>query len=574
MGICCCRNNHTEDKENDPLITKHSSLNIIQSVSAVNEVIDDTIYIASRSNLWLYSAENSNNVTEVTSEHICENFCILPTLQCITQYQFRDIPDFPNKQKQLQYRTKLKRVDNNIYYCKAKNTLDIAEQQFYPIASEYCLCVFFKVQTLDSSSIGYIYEPTSFQAEHPSRCVSISLKLFTIFTSYSMIFTLISDLLLICNVYYHQDYAFFCLSIVFLSVPLLIVSVQICIANMMVTTNKENGPQLPSLANGKGKYLYSCLLCVPVLNIPFAMVFDFDTTRNATKIMIGVLLSAIMTYPLYIINLSFMLEQSNSYSDISVFNILQFGFSLFTLSVSPFFNLLTLGELIYMNYGLILSIKDKIKLYGVIAITLIPTFLLEIIHFFPILFAYYIDQKINLHEFFMLMLLFNVPKIVFVIHMMKNVLCIEPMAWLFSEDGINVYGKCMIYCVFPCSMILCSLPLMIGVLMTLPLIPYILMMLFKDADNRDVLRELKQARRKNIFFRGLCSFVSLYYWNVVIYLWISYGWSSLYLLLRVGINIISYPVKISILVVLVLLFVITVTLPKMFYYFRIHFCIN
>eukprot|EP01084_Bolivina_argentea_P146944 257177_1 len=258
-----------------------------------------------------------------------------------------------------------------------------------------------------------------------------------------------------------------------------------------------------------------------------------------------------MTFPLFIINLSFMLETYDEYKNISIFNLLQFIFALFTLSVSPFTNLLSVKIKFFMMDGIALTFQDKFKLYSIISFTLIPTLLVEIIHFFPILFAYYIDDILNYRDIlWILLLLFNVPKTLFVIHITKKYWHLPA----FADTGI--IGK-IIFTV-----------ILTIIFFTLPLVPYFIAMLFKDKYKRT---NSSNNKKKTIFFDGLCSSTSRYYWNVVAYLWISYIGSSAYLLYRINIHNMSNPLLISLLIVLCLCIFITVSIPRLFYDFHRYF---
>ena len=69
----------------------------------------------------------------------------------------------------------------------------------------------------------------------------------------------------------------------------------------------------------------------------------------------------------------------------------------------------------------------------------------------------------------------------------------------------------------------------------------------------------------SIFENGYCSSVSIYYWNIVIYLLISYGGSTIYTIYVVGgLNELSLQVQIAFIVFLTLIVLIIITLPIAF----------
>ena len=77
-----------------------------------------------------------------------------------------------------------------------------------------------------------------------------------------------------------------------------------------------------------------------------------------------------------------MLEKSNNnYMQISIYNILQLSFSLFTMCVSPYFNLIQFISDSYIANGLLLTFNDKIKIYSSICGISIPMTMIEVIHF-------------------------------------------------------------------------------------------------------------------------------------------------------------------------------------------------
>eukprot|EP01083_Nonionella_stella_P154722 498935_1 len=472
----------------------------------------------------LYQMVNRTDIHDMSREEFCDGYLhVVSSLDCVSKYQFkklRMIPQPVTSAHALNKAQQFIRVDNVVYIYDGNYYWHVKVCPF----SAHCCCKKTKTSPHQNQTflirLNYAYDMSS--GEHNNICVRTLIKTVSFLLSYSMIWSVISDILLITNIYYEHDTRFFIASLVFFSIPLLIVSLGI------VWLSNEDG--LPW-------YFY-----IPILNIP-AYVTSSIRQCQQTSFGIGLFLSGLMIYPLYIINLSFMLESYETYNEIPIYNILQCTFSLFTLCVSPFMNILKAIVSTYLNKGLVLSIKDKMKIYSIVSLSLMPTLLIEIIHFFPILFAYYIDGVIDYQQVLWIMILFNVPKFVFVIHMIKK-------ANMLNE------GVCLAICTTVCISV---------VFITLPLVPYFFMMFGKGTIN---IRELKESSNKTIFFSGCWSSTSKYYWNVVFYLVISYGVSSAYLIGFVGANNMSLPLSIALFAVIVLMIFITLSVPALFYYFK------
>ena len=393
--------------------------------------------------------------------------------------------------------------------------------------------------------------------------------LFKLVTKYSMIFSLITDILLIQNVYSNNDHQFFTLAVIVMVFPLIITSVYISYGTVWNKESKDDKNKAFSQEITKLEYIDSKIHLIPIFNIPYYLAFgsvrDSSDTRAA---LISMLLAATMTYPLYIINLSYLLEQRvSNYHDLSLYNIAQVITALIVLCVTPFTNLLTfLTESYIKKGGLILSFKDKLFAYFIIGLFVIPAMIIEIVHFFPLLFAYYVDNVINYQTLIVILLIFNVPKVGFVVHMLRKF------------DNSSLLVKILIVVVF----------------LMLPLIPYMLIMIEKtqfitkpknvnlikddnnsdqielmyqplnDSNNSDVTR--KSGCCKNTMFKdGYFNSQTNYYWHIVGYLWISYGASSFALLIFSNHKLSNFVFAL-IAVVLVLTSIITCSMPWTGYY--------
>ena len=364
----------------------------------------------------------------------------------------------------------------------------------------------------------------------PSKCLRILYIIWNYLTSYSMLISIFTDILLMIEIYSTSDYRFLFLSILFTLIPLSFISFIICIIS-------SSSAKLPKL---------------PILNIP---IYLTKSTNSDASSAISLFLSLFMTFPLYIINISYMLEKINNYIDISIYNILQLSASLITLCIAPYFNLIQFISDSYINNGLLLTFSDKIKIYSSICGICIPMTIIEVIHFFPLLFSYYIDKTISLRQLYILLLIFNIPKLIFVFHIIKQI---------FPENSINHcydrFGKLLILCCF----------------MILPLILYSIIWLFRDVETlKPQCHKNKTIKIDEFWGKGWCSTNTIYFWNIVLYINMSYILTAIFISWNQHFHFvtqISYPVTISIILVVILSIFITLTLP--IFYQKVKMYIN
>ena len=345
------------------------------------------------------------------------------------------------------------------------------------------------------------------------ECLNYILRLINFFVSYSLIYSVVSEILLLINIY-STDPLFFALSISFLIVPLLFGSVGAWMLGQELKISRQ---------------WEWCLYC-PIINIAIvwsAIAIQKNTTADkGFKSMVSSFLAGLMTFPLYIINLSYLLENVDSFDDISIFNYAQLFFSFINLTITP---IQMVADFLSHDFEF-----STCKSYLLSTFYIYPMGLIEVIHFFPFLFLYYIDKQIRISQLAIVLFIFNIPKLLFVIHQARKAAASE--AW----HDCKVLG----------------LILSILIFITVPLIPYIFMMINKDKAEDIVC----------ICDDGYCSSVSKYYWNIVLYLLISYGVSTIYTIIIVGgLNQLSLQVQIAFGVFLVLIVVIIATLPISFY---------
>lgn len=416
------------------------------------------------------------------------------------------------------------------------------------------------------SSNLHFYHTTIFYIECNPHCMTklyyndnnllkLIKVLFKFVTNYSMLISLIIDILLIIDVYSDDDTIFFVVSIIAVCVPLCVSSIYICHA-LVCCRKKKDEPSPFSQQVTKLESIDAKLHLLPILNIPYYLGFgnvrDSSDTRAA---LISMLLQATMTYPLYLINLSYLLESKiENYHDISIFNYLQLLSSLIVLCVAPFTNLLTFLNESYLKVGLILSLRDKLISYMIIGFYIFPAMIIEIIHFFPLLFAYYVDHAINLNQLWIILGIFNLPKIGFMIHIIRKQVKLQVLNNLHHEKVVLALTSAVIIALF----------------VILPLVPYMLIMLQKNNVKRNSSDQYQfkcNVLKKSIFVNGFCNSLTNYYWHITGYLWISYGVSCLTLWILSHNNLSNFVIG-SIFTVLLLCTLMTISIPCTWYYVK------
>eukprot|EP01084_Bolivina_argentea_P098273 176624_1 len=329
-------------------------------------------------------------------------------------------------------------------------------------------------------------------------------KIISFLLSYIIIWSIISEILLLIEVYSIGDIKFFALSCVFLACPLLLASALLCLFGDEV--------------NVLGPLGY-----IPIINIPLSISCKAATVKPEAIVVVETLLVGTMTFPLYIINLSYLCELEKSYENISIYNIIPLILSVITFIKTPPLSVVqwTLDQ----NPN-----ADQTKLLLSSCLTFLPIVMVEIIHFFPFIFAYYIDQVLNYNDLIWIMLIFNVPKLIFIIHANRRI---------FTRENNGNIGKCITCVVFTL------------ILITIPLIPYLFI----------IFSKYSQKNNTSLFHDGYCGSAAKYYWNITAYLTVSYGGSVAYIAIIYGLDALSLPVQISIITLIVLIVITILTFP-------------
>lgn len=228
----------------------------------------------------------------------------LPCLKVRILNDRKEISEKKNAKKIIKQWERNPQYSNNDKYYKymdAKNNINHGR------SCHHAFLVISKYEALRQSSSKYLI-------------VRLFWALFKFIVNYSMLWSLISDILLIQHVYYYHETRFYILSLIFLFVPLIIVSLRI----MRVFWTEYYWFKI-----GSDWHICDCFLLsffmTPILNIPTflgCLVQAFPKLEIESRIM-SFLLSSMMTYPLYIINVAFLLETTDEYQNISIYNILQ-----------------------------------------------------------------------------------------------------------------------------------------------------------------------------------------------------------------------------------------------------------
>ena len=346
-------------------------------------------------------------------------------------------------------------------------------------------------------------------------CGSLFSKIWTLISfllSYTIIWSVISEILTLLNVY-TNDPIFFGLSLPFLILPLSLASVLVYLVGIDTIFIETQSKKVK-------RSLY-----IPIWNVPIFLSlasFSDDAANRAVVSTFEAFLSGTMTFPLYIINLSFLLENMSTYrinysinewksgEDISIYNLVSLCLSIFMFLKVPI--------TFFINEGMFSgNIDNKCKAAMSVALTFGPIVLLEIIHFFPFCFAYYVDGDLHRDDLIAIIFIFNVPKLLFVAHMMKKTLT--------DRGFIGHMNKALV------------IVIVFLIFITVPLVPYLMFVYNKV--------------QISLFEDGKYGSSAKYYWNLVIYLIVLYLGSCAYVMIVVGFDA-STPVQAAIILIVFL----------------------
>ena len=188
-----------------------------------------------------------------------------------------------------------------------------------------------------------------------------------------------------------------------------------------------------------------------------------------------------------------------------------------------FTNFVTLNFLVLPNILLVrvsrftinksLTSGQKFKIFASSAFVTMPILALEAMHFFPFLFCYFCWHLITLRDLIVILFLFTIPKISIIVHILKKTCCARP------DDHDSDFYRAIA-------------PIYAFLLISVPLIPYLMLMYSKEAT-------------KNIVWlfgdNGCCGEVTKYYWHMITYLTLSYGISCVYVVAKIGFGHVEQP---------------------------------
>ena len=495
------------------------------------------------------------------------------SFDCIKKYHIRENDpdgsdnvrsntDMTDNGESLRMGTVVERLNNSIYCVNRYHIPDKNDDRYVSasqlVLTQYHSYYYWKVRVIDGEQAikqGQIDQELFIECQPAhftnrlcrSKTLNFLLECLAMLINYSMLWALVTDMLLIINVYEKNDLWFFSLAIVVVTIPILFISAMI----IYYTIDDEYILLIPH-DNNKCRYTFhKIMLYIPIFNIPYFFTFistnEIIASQRAS--MLSMILSGCMTYPLYLINVAYILDSEvNEWDTISIYNVLQIGSTLLVLCVTPFLKFVGYVYESYIEHnGLFMSLIDALYVYFWIGVLFTPIMAIEIVHFFPLLFAYYVDDSIKQwSEFAIIMILFNVPKLMFVHHIFKL---------SHGYKGL-LYSKWFIFSIF----------------MVLPLVPYTILMTdnqiasdhsrarhnriskLQAIDGQNISSNNNNSccwivRYNNIFGSDddgdesdgsdgsdgsvklkCCNRVTVYYWRIVIYLWTSYVGSSFFLL--------------------------------------------
>eukprot|EP01083_Nonionella_stella_P040036 108869_1 len=297
--------------------------------------------------------------------------------------------------------------------------------------------------------------------------------------------------------------------------------------------------------------LESRLYFIPIVNVALFRT-SLDPFHETASIILDWTLLLLMTFPLYLINLSYLLSSTTDYKAIPPIVWIQLVNSIFSACWTIVSGLATFSERYsYFDKGLILSFSDKLKIKAILAITFVPVIIVEVTQFFPFLFYFYVEIKDVDHYaqrkaegLFYIVVIFLVSKSLFVMDMFHHI-CVMKDTKMSQKIALALVA-CLLF--------------MVG-----PMVPYIFMLVDKKES-----KKCKFEKRKNIFADGFCSPISKCYFILSAYLILAYGISCVYIVLNRGHAHISLAIQVTMACVLGLVLLVIVSFPKL-YYMTLHF---
>ena len=218
------------------------------------------------------------------------------------------------------------------------------------------------------------------------------------------LFDVASDVMAALKVYRHHDFTFCMLSITFCGITFLFYWIIGIIAALDIGEMVDIFLNHDSIKMDHFRSKWRWTLYFPVLSMITITVHFPGTSLIAL---------AFSSFPQYIVSVSFILE----HGIVDIFNVLSLSMSLFQLLTSP----LITSMIAYC------SLTDKVQkqkwlkpgflclLCISYVLVFVPVLTLEVIHFFPVLFERYIYHGIDHRNVIFYLIMFNVPKFIFLL---------------------------------------------------------------------------------------------------------------------------------------------------------------
>eukprot|EP01084_Bolivina_argentea_P135818 239259_1 len=234
-----------------------------------------------------------------------------------------------------------------------------------------------------------------------NKLIAFLWPLFTFISSYTILISMIIEIILLIKIYPHTS-DFFIGSLLFLIIPTL--SASYCTYKSRIgaayNTNEFETSSTP--------WWY-----IPIINIPIYKTLvtlgklDDTQPQRYSAMAMDFVLSVFMILPLYSINIAFILHNIKSYHEIPIINIIQLIFAFINMVINPIKYILAVNK----PYS---TVFRQIQVFCGASFALIPLITIELIHFIPLLFCYYFEHSITYQEFVNVLLIFNIPKILFI----------------------------------------------------------------------------------------------------------------------------------------------------------------
>ena len=259
-----------------------------------------------------------------------------------------------------------------------------------PDTYPFGICIVFSVCSL----ISFVISIFGFY-QHCGLCCGRLIKCYTCSSFYLTIilciWDIISDVLAATKVYIKHDVKFFWISVTFSTITFGIY--QWIAIERLWKKDEFYDKTAPML---RWMYYVPGLSMIPLIS---------------TESGLSIIALAFSSFPQYIISLSFILE----HNIVETYNLAAIIMSTIQLLTSPFVapSMVIIRTGMYVQDKLGEQVKFGFMLLFLYLTVLFPILVLEMIHFCPVLFEYYVYEGITYNQLVIYLLVFNVPKVVF-----------------------------------------------------------------------------------------------------------------------------------------------------------------